>query len=120
MMAANLLSPPVVNHRLRAFTERERAALHDAVMRDRIAHVLRVFNLEDCTVSTQLSAIADLSATLGIERRAIENDDAAFAERERLDRRTVFDDRGDLAIALQPLIPGEDRRDRRNLRQRDG
>src|SRR3984957_4796200 len=44
-----------------------------AVVRDRFAHVLGIAHVEDRVVAHDSSAIADLSAALRIERRAIQN-----------------------------------------------
>ena len=51
-----------------------------AAMNDRAARGLGILNGEDASARTQLSAIAELAATFGIERRRIE-DDLGFAGR---------------------------------------
>ena len=53
------------------------------------------------------AAIADLAARLGIERRLVDDDDAALACLERLDTRAVLDERDDLARRGLGLVAEE-------------
>ena len=57
----------------------------------------------------ELAAIADLAARLGVERRAVEHDDAALARRERFDPRAVLVERDDAAFVRQRVVAAEAR-----------
>ena len=118
VVAPDLAPPPVEDGRGDAFADRNLAALDGTGVCDRFAHVLRVVDFEEAAFARDRTAVADLSAALRVERRAIEQEDAAFAGSKRLHRLIVAQNRNDVALGFEPVIAGELRLDRRQFGER--
>src|SRR6516162_11262555 len=72
--------------------------------------LLRVLDAEQrqaCAALRDLAAVADLPARFGVERCAVEDDDAAIAGHERVGLDAVLVDRGDARFVEQRLITTE-------------
>src|ERR1700733_7928643 len=107
MVAADLGAPLREPQRLDNIADGERAAPHDAVMHDRVVRALRIGHVETGIAGSDLAAVADLTALLGVERRAVEDQLGVGALLDPLDRRAVNQDCEDRTARREPGIARE-------------
>ena len=74
VVPADLSPPSLGNARTHSRAGRDLAFDHDAVMRDCFAHVLSIAYVEARAIAHDRTAVTDLTASLGVERRSIENE----------------------------------------------
>ena len=84
------------------------AVLHGTVMTEYVGlNLQRIFHRKQRQAHArfaELALVADLTAGLGVERCAVEHDNAAVARDQRLNARAVFVERDDAALFRQRLI----------------
>src|ERR1700694_1715194 len=73
VMAPNLFAPFRIDGRVHGVAGAEFSGNQPPVMRDRVARVLRVGHFEDGIAARDATVVADLTALLGVERRAVEH-----------------------------------------------
>ena len=115
VMAHGAVALVEVDLRRDRIADRELPRLHRAVMAEHVGlDLLRIAHLEEGEARAafrELAAIADLAARFGVERRAVEDDDAFFADAEALHRRSVLVERDDAAFLGARLVAAESRLD---------
>src|SRR5690606_13396233 len=89
MIQADRLAPLAVDARVQPVADLDSAAGKRADVTVGRAELLRVLDAELAARARQRAGVADLAAALGVERRAVEDDRAARAVGEPLDRRAV-------------------------------
>ncbi len=109
MMGARRRAAGVVDLEQHLVAGAQTARRHHAVMEiKRVELLLRVLDPEPCAVGAgKGAAIADLAAQLGIERRLVEDHDAALAFIQHVDPHAVLDDRHDLGGGGLGLVAEE-------------
>src|SRR5580698_3786212 len=103
VMTPDLATPPIEHSGANAFAGDNFAADDDTVMCDRFAQQLRVFYLKRPAAGFDRSAIADLAAAFGVERRRVENDHTLLSRRERRNRCIVTQQRYNFPATFQPF-----------------
>src|SRR5579883_1942567 len=126
MMASNFTPPICGDARPYALADFDLPFHDDAVMRDRLAHVLRVAHVEAATnlsvgpARDDRTTIADLAATFGVERGTVENERPFLTGAQRLRAPPVRENRDDPTLRLQAiLVTGKLAAHRRQVGERD-
>src|SRR5690606_32173500 len=109
MVEANRFAPLAVDRGVEPVADAHGAAGDRADVAERRAELLRILDAKLAAVrAAKLAGVADLTAALGVERRAIEHDGAARARVEPLDGMAVgVIERRDGAVELERLVAVE-------------